>query len=167
VPSQIGEHTCEIRRSKNGVEVCVEDNPGMACPPCLLTTVFEGLHNGVAPCCRVKNGKPAHGSPRDEMSELMLEDAIAAAHGEPLSMTKHSFEDKGAAFPNATWNEGFRVMSVVRSCLDLRSLQEKACRLPTTFRIQRACPDEPSSYLPTKSMSTWGDVRCQGQRGRF
>ena len=38
----------------------------------------------------------------------MFEEAIAAAHGGPLSMTKHSFEGKGAAFPSATWERGLK-----------------------------------------------------------
>jgi hypothetical protein len=77
----------------------------------LPATVFEGLHKDVATCGRRENRKPGHGPPCDEMRELRFEDAIAAAQGGSLSMTKRSFKHKGVAFPSATWERGISGLS--------------------------------------------------------
>jgi len=66
VTLQIGKHTGKIWRSDNGVEVRIEDNPGMDFQRLMLATVFECLDEDVATWCHGEDGEPGHRRGSDE-----------------------------------------------------------------------------------------------------
>ena len=80
VPLQISKHTGKIWCSDNGVEVRIEDNPGVDFQRFMLATVFECSDEDVAPWRGREDGKPGHRCASNEMRVVALENSIAAAH---------------------------------------------------------------------------------------
>ncbi len=89
---QIAQDGGEIGRGEDGVEMIVEDDPGMDGQPFVLAAVFERSHDDVAARRGSEDGQPFDGGGGDEVSAVRLASMVAAAH--PPSVAKQSFGDK-------------------------------------------------------------------------
>lgn len=81
VAFQVSQDASEIGSGYDGVEVGIEDDPGMDLKAFMLAAVLEGINENVAAESGGKDGEPRNGSARDEMGVRVFEDSVPAAHG--------------------------------------------------------------------------------------
>jgi hypothetical protein len=77
---EVAEHRGQIGRREDGMEVIVEDHPGMDPQILVLTAVDQRLDEDVAARRAGEDRQPFNNGASDEVGTICLRDSIAAAH---------------------------------------------------------------------------------------
>ena len=102
VALEVGHDAGEVGRGQDGVEMIVEDDPGVDFQTLVFAAVFEGFDDDIAAGFRCENRQPGDNRQGDEMGSVRLVSAIAASHGGVL----RSKASPTSAFPSVTWERG-------------------------------------------------------------
>ena len=87
-PLEIAHHLYQIGGREDGVEVIVEDNPGVHFQALLCAAVVPRLNENVAARGRSENGQPRDNCRGDELRVLDFADPVATAHWRMMDEAK-------------------------------------------------------------------------------
>ena len=71
----------EIRSREDGVEMIIQNNPGMNLQGLMLATMEKRLNENIAPGSSGENGQPVDNSRGDEVGGVRFVNGVTAAHG--------------------------------------------------------------------------------------